>query len=119
MCIDIVEIWFGIADWQILSILDRVICPAHSGGSILLFHIFIYRLDSCLQDVMKFTNSIVGKDYVTPKDALLSMISNHILEKDSCYDPEPDAITDILSHAVRYTIALDKGYTEKYLGKYG
>ena len=60
-----------------------------------------YRLDNCLQDVMKFTNNIVGKDYVTPKDALLSMISNHVLEKDSCYDPEPDAITDILSHAVK------------------
>ena len=49
---------------------------------------------------MKLTNNVVGKDYVTPKDALHSMMSNHVLEKDSCYDPEPDAITDILSHAV-------------------
>ena len=30
MCIDIVEIWFGIANWQISSSFDRVICP--NGG---------------------------------------------------------------------------------------
>ena len=29
MCIDIVEIWFGIANRQILSNFDRVICPRH------------------------------------------------------------------------------------------
>ena len=28
-CIDIVEIWFGIANGQILSIFDRVICSPH------------------------------------------------------------------------------------------
>ena len=30
VCIDIVEIWFGIAKWQISSIFDRVICPRHA-----------------------------------------------------------------------------------------
>ena len=34
MCIDIVDIWFGIADGQISSNLYRVICPRHA-------HIFI------------------------------------------------------------------------------
>ena len=34
MCIDIVEIWFGIANGQILSIFDGVICPRHA-------HIFV------------------------------------------------------------------------------
>ena len=29
MCIDIVEIWFGVANGQIPSIFDRVICPGH------------------------------------------------------------------------------------------
>ena len=29
MCIDIVEIWFGIANGQISSIFDRVICLRH------------------------------------------------------------------------------------------
>ena len=28
-CIDIVQVWFGIADGQILSIFDRFICPRH------------------------------------------------------------------------------------------
>ena len=34
MCIDIVEICFGIANGQILSIFDGIICPRHT-------HIFI------------------------------------------------------------------------------
>ena len=34
VCIDIVEIWFGIANGQISSIFDRVICPGH-------VHIFV------------------------------------------------------------------------------
>ena len=34
MCTDIVEIWFGIANGQILSIFDGVICPRHA-------HIFV------------------------------------------------------------------------------
>ena len=37
VCIDIVEIWFGIANGQISSIFDRVICPRHA-------HIFIFGL---------------------------------------------------------------------------
>ena len=34
MCIDIVEIWFGIANGQISSIFDGIICPRHA-------HIFV------------------------------------------------------------------------------
>ena len=34
MCIDIVDIWFGIANGQNWSIFDRVICPRHA-------HIFV------------------------------------------------------------------------------
>ena len=34
MCIDIVEIWFGIANGQISSIFDGVVCPRHA-------HIFV------------------------------------------------------------------------------
>ena len=30
MCIDIVEIWFGIANGKISSNFDRVICPRHA-----------------------------------------------------------------------------------------
>ena len=41
MCIDIVEIWFGIDNGQISSIFDRFICPPHDSGGILLFHVFI------------------------------------------------------------------------------
>ena len=36
MCVDIVEIWFGIANGQISSIFDRVICLRHA-------HIFVSR----------------------------------------------------------------------------
>ena len=42
MCINIVEIWFEIANGQISSFFfDRVICPPHNSGRVLLFHIFI------------------------------------------------------------------------------
>ena len=37
-CIDIKEIWFGIADGQFLS---KVICPQHDNGGVLSFYIFI------------------------------------------------------------------------------
>ena len=37
MCIDIAEIWFLVADGQISSIFDGVICPTHA-------HIFVSRL---------------------------------------------------------------------------
>ena len=41
MCIDIVEIWYGTAHWEILSIFDRVICLRHDNGGVLSFHVFI------------------------------------------------------------------------------
>ena len=40
-CIDIREIWFWIADGQILSIFERVICLWYDNGGLLLFYVFI------------------------------------------------------------------------------
>ena len=37
ICIDIVEIWFGIANGQISSICDRGTCPRHDNGGVLSF----------------------------------------------------------------------------------
>ena len=34
-CIDIKEIWFGIANGQILSIFDRINCSRHDNGGVL------------------------------------------------------------------------------------
>ena len=34
-CIDIKEIWFRIANGQISSMFDRVICPGHDNGGVL------------------------------------------------------------------------------------
>ena len=42
MYIDILEIWFGIANGQMSSIFDRVICPLHDYGRVLSFHFFFY-----------------------------------------------------------------------------
>ena len=41
MCIDIVEIWFGIANGQITPLFDTVIYPPHANVLVLSFHIFI------------------------------------------------------------------------------
>ena len=35
MCIDIMEIWFGIANGQISSNFYKVICPRHDNGRVL------------------------------------------------------------------------------------
>ena len=34
-CIDMKEIWFGIANGQISLMFDRVICPRHDNGGVL------------------------------------------------------------------------------------
>ena len=39
MCINIVEIYFGIAHWQISSIFDTVICPRNDNGGVSSFHV--------------------------------------------------------------------------------
>ena len=41
-CIDIMEIWFAIANGQLSSIVDKVICLQHDNGGVLLFYIFIF-----------------------------------------------------------------------------
>ena len=38
MYIDIVEIFFGIAHWQISSVLTEI-CPRHDNGGVLSFHV--------------------------------------------------------------------------------
>ena len=42
MCIDIVDICFGIVNGHISSIFDGVICLRHDNGWVLLFHVFYY-----------------------------------------------------------------------------
>ena len=44
MCIDIVEIWFGIAIEYSSSILDIAISPWHDKGGVLSFHVFIFKM---------------------------------------------------------------------------
>ena len=43
MCIDSVEIWFGIAHWQIASIFGRVTCEWHDNGGYYLY-MFLFNL---------------------------------------------------------------------------
>ena len=42
-CIDTVEICFGISNREILSIIDRVICPPYNGEGLLSFHFYIFQ----------------------------------------------------------------------------
>ena len=50
-CINIVEIWFGIANGRILSI--SFICPKHGNDGKLSFHVFIYHYFSIRSRVIK------------------------------------------------------------------
>ena len=42
MCIDFVGIWFGIANGQISSISDRVICPPDDSGFLFFFSFLFF-----------------------------------------------------------------------------
>ena len=44
MCIDIVKICFRIANGQITSHFDRVICPPHNNEGVLSFRFFVFFL---------------------------------------------------------------------------
>ena len=48
MCIDIVALWYNTANLQIASMFDRVICPPHESGRVLLFHILIFTISTAL-----------------------------------------------------------------------
>ena len=53
MCLDIVRIFcFGIANGQISSIFDRVICQPHDSGEVLSFHFFYFFLCT-IRDLFK------------------------------------------------------------------
>ena len=64
MCIDIVEICFGIANGQISSFFDRITCPRYDSSWVLSFHIFIYL--SIFFSVFFFFFIIISKHF-TPK----------------------------------------------------
>ena len=63
MSIVIVEIWFEIANMQILPVFNRVTCPPQDSGGILSFHIsiFLYNL-YCVVFALDLTNSIFLRD---------------------------------------------------------
>ena len=42
-CIDIKEIWFGVANGQISSVIDIFICPRHDNGRVLYFNVFTFQ----------------------------------------------------------------------------
>ena len=41
-CIDIKEVWFGIASGQISSIFDRIICQQYNNGGVSSFYVSNY-----------------------------------------------------------------------------
>ena len=61
MCIDIVEIWFGIANMQICSTCDRVICLPHDSGWVISR---FYFLNSLLTQHILFTYIHYSKSYI-------------------------------------------------------
>ena len=59
MWLDVVEIWFGIANVQISSVLYRIICLPHDSGRV-LFQVFIYFCRSvCYDNKIKFAEGLV------------------------------------------------------------
>ena len=80
--------------------------------------VFIFRMTDCLKGIMKTCNDLPGnKQWDNPKDCITYMLDTHILEKDSCYDPEADDINTILSHVVY--IINNKYKNDVYINKKG
>ena len=44
MYIGIMQVWFEIANGQILLVFDRIICPPHNSGGVLLIRVFIFQM---------------------------------------------------------------------------
>lgn len=60
-----------------------------------------HKMDECLHEILKTCNKLPGnKQYSSPKEAVNHVISTHIIEKDSCYDPEAEDVLTILSHVI-------------------
>ena len=78
ICIDIVEIWFGIANGQILSILNRVICPQHT-------HIFFFFPDDNLsKNQLIFTELYFCIDIVMIFFGIANGQILSVFDRDSC-----------------------------------
>ncbi|KAL8577449.1 hypothetical protein ACOMHN_048084 [Nucella lapillus] len=73
------------------------------------------QLDSCLQGLLRFTNDLPGeRTFASPKDGLLQMYNSHVLEKDSCYDPETEEAIIILD-ALLHRLEKEAGSEEDVL----
>lgn len=61
----------------------------------------MHRMDECLHEILRTCNNLPGnKQFGSPKEAVNHVISTHIIEKDSCYDPEAEDVLTILTHVV-------------------
>ena len=74
MCIDIVWIWFGIANEQISSMFDGVICPQYGNGGVLSFCIFLVNFN-CMQPANY--NYIIKCELKAPIFILSCVVSFH------------------------------------------
>lgn len=71
------------------------------------FFWLFYRLDQCLQDLLRFTNELpIDRTFGHPKEALTHILNFHELEKDSCYDTDTNCIQLILGHIVSKLMAV-------------
>ena len=60
MYIDIVEICFGIAHWQISSIFDRVICPHHDNGRyFIIYCVKLKTLRGLQKEIFHYLGSVM------------------------------------------------------------
>ena len=64
---------------------------------------FYFRLESCVKDLLTMTNDLTGNvknNFTNPLEAVDCLSQGHLLDKSSCYDPEPEAIAKMLRHVV-------------------
>ena len=75
-CIDLKEIWSGIANGKISSMYDRVICPRHDNGPVLMFYVNIWQIIHAKGTVHVHPFNVTSYMYLTSRkyaNKLLSM----------------------------------------------
>ena len=67
-----------------------------------LLSIFVCRLEECVREIIQMSNDLTegGDRCCHPVDAINNIIENRLLEKATCYDLDPMAITKLLTYLV-------------------
>ena len=68
----------------------------------IILNTFHYRLEECIREIGQMSNDLTegGERCCHPVDAINNVIENGLLEKTTCYDLDPIAVSKLLTYLV-------------------